>query len=85
MADLAKLVDELSNLSVLEAAELSKLLEGKVGRLRCCARSRGRRAAGAADAGGAAAEAKTEFDVVWPKRAPEVNVIKEVAPSPDWA
>lgn len=59
MADLAKIVDELSKLTVLEAAELSKLLEDKWGV------SAAAPVAVAAVGGAApAAEAKTEFDVV---------------------
>ena len=62
MTDLAKIVDDLSNLTVLEAAELSKLLEEKWGV------SAAAPVAVAAAAGGgavaAAVEEKTEFDVV---------------------
>ncbi len=77
MADLAKLVDELSALTVLEAAELSKLLEEKWGV------SAAAPVAVAAVAGGAAAapaaEEKTEFDVVLADAGDKkINVIKEV-------
>jgi len=77
MADLAKLVDELSNLTVLEAAELSKLLEEKWGVSAAAAP-----VAVAAMPGAAAAEPveeKTEFTVIL-KAAGEkkINVIKEV-------
>jgi len=75
MADLAKIVEELSNLSVLEAAELSKMLEEKWGV------SAAAPVAVAAVAGGAApaAEEKTEFDVVLVEGgAQKINVIKEV-------
>lgn len=77
MADLAKLVDELSALTVLEAAELSKMLEEKWGV------SAAAPVAVAAVAGGAAAapaaEEKTEFDVVLTDAGDKkINVIKEV-------
>ena len=77
MADLAKIVDDLSNLTVLEAAELSKLLEEKWGV------SAAAPVAVAAAGGGAAAaapvEEKTEFDVVLTEAgAQKINVIKEV-------
>lgn len=61
MADLAKLVDELSQLSVLEAAELSKMLEEKWG---VSAAAPVAVAAVGGAAGGEAAAAKDEFDVV---------------------
>src|SRR3546814_1718911 len=60
MADLAKLVDELSTLTVLEAAELSKLLEEKWG---VSAAAPVAMAAAPAEAA-AAVEEKTEFDVI---------------------
>ncbi len=77
MADLAKIVDDLSKLTVLEAAELSKLLEEKWGV------SAAAPVAAAAAGGGAAAaapvEEKTEFDVVLTEAgAQKINVIKEV-------
>ena len=77
MADLAKIVDDLSSLTVLEAAELSKLLEEKWGV------SAAAPVAVAAAGGGAAAaapvEEKTEFDVVLTEAgAQKINVIKEV-------
>jgi large subunit ribosomal protein L7/L12 len=65
MADIAKLVDELSSLTVLEAAELVKQLESKWGVT--AAAPVAVAAAGPAAAGGAAApaaEAKTTFDVI---------------------
>lgn len=76
MADLAKLVDELSALTVMEAAELSKMLEEKWGVSAAAAVA----VAGAgAGAGAAAAEEKTEFDVVLADAgANKINVIKEV-------
>jgi large subunit ribosomal protein L7/L12 len=76
MADLAKLVDELSELSVLEAAELSKLLEEKWG-VTAAAPVAVAAAAAGGDAG-AAAE-KDTFDVVLTSAgASKINVIKEV-------
>ena len=75
MADLAKLVDELSALTVMEAAELSKMLEEKWGVSAAAAVA----VAGAAGAGAAAAEEKTEFDVILAEAgANKINVIKEV-------
>lgn len=75
MADLEKIVEELSSLTVLEAAELSKLLEDKWG---VTAAAPVAVAAAAGDAG-AAAEAKTEFDVILSDvGANKINVIKEV-------
>jgi large subunit ribosomal protein L7/L12 len=77
MADLAKIVDDLSALTVLEAAELSKLLEEKWG-----VSAAAPVAAAAAAGGGAAAvveEEKTEFDVILSEiGANKINVIKEV-------
>ncbi|CAA7618039.1 50S ribosomal subunit protein L7/L12 [Magnetospirillum sp. LM-5] len=76
MADLAKLVDELSALTVLEAAELSKLLEEKWG---VSAAAPVAVAAVAAGAAAPAAEEKTEFDVVLTDAGEKkINVIKEV-------
>ena len=79
MADLAKIVEDLSSLTVLEAAELSKMLEEKWG---VSAAAPVAVAAVAGGAGGAAAEAaeeKTEFDVVLADAgAQKINVIKEV-------
>ncbi len=75
MADLAKIVEELSSLTVLEAAELSKMLEEKWGVSAAAAVAV---AAGPA-ASGAAAEEKTEFDVELTEAgANKINVIKEV-------
>ena len=79
MADLAKLVDELSSLTVLEASELSKLLEEKWG-----VSAAAPVAVAAAPAGGAAVpaapvEEQTEFTVVLAKTGEKkINVIKEV-------
>jgi large subunit ribosomal protein L7/L12 len=76
MADLSKIVDELSGLTVLEAAELSKLLEEKWGV------SAAAPVAMAAAGGGAAApvaEEQTEFNVVLTAAGDKkINVIKEV-------
>src|SRR6218665_2970075 len=76
MADLAKIVEDLSALTVLEAAELSKLLEEKWGVSAAAP-------VAVAAAGGAAAavveEEKTEFDVILVDAgANKINVIKEV-------
>ena len=77
MADLAKLVDDLSALTVLEASELSKLLEEKWG-VSAAAPVAVAAAAGAA-APAAAAEEKTEFDVILASFGEnKINVIKEV-------
>src|SRR5258708_27283514 len=77
MADLAKLVDDLSALTVIEAAELSKMLEEKWG-----VSAAAPVAVAAVSGGGAAAapvEAKTEFDVILMAAGDKkINVIKEV-------
>jgi len=79
MADLQKLVDDLSALTVLEAAELSKLLEEKWGVSAAAAVAVAAPAAGGAGAGAAAAEEKTEFDVILTgDGGKKINVIKEV-------
>ena len=76
MADLAKLVDDLSALTVLEASELSKLLEEKWG---VSAAAPVAAAAGPAAAAAAPVEEKTEFDVVLTSFGEnKINVIKEV-------
>ena len=78
MADLAKLVDDLSALTVLEASELSKLLEEKWG-VSAAAPVAVAAAGGGAAAPAAAAEEKTEFDVVLTSFGDnKINVIKEV-------
>ena len=77
MADLQKLVDELSSLTVMEAAELSKLLENKWGVSAAAPVA----AAAAAPAAAAAApvEEQTEFSVILAKVGDKkINVIKEV-------
>ncbi|MNL46027.1 50S ribosomal protein L7/L12 [compost metagenome] len=76
MADLAKIVDDLSALTVLEASELSKMLEEKWG-VSAAAPVAVAAAGGAAPA--AAAEEKTEFDVILASFGDnKINVIKEV-------
>jgi large subunit ribosomal protein L7/L12 len=77
MADLAKIVDDLSSLTVLEAAELSKMLEEKWG---VSAAAPVAVAAAAPGAGGeAAAEEQSEFSVVLASFGEKkINVIKEV-------
>ena len=68
MADLAKLVDELSALTVMEAADLSKMLEEKWGV-----------SAAAAVAAAAAEEEKSEFDIILEAAGDnKINVIKEI-------
>ena len=77
MADLEKIAEELSALTVLEAAELATLLEEKWG-VSAAAPVAVAAVAGGGDAGGAA-EAKSEFDVVLASAgASKINVIKEV-------
>jgi len=77
MADLAKLVDDLSALTVLEASELSKLLEEKWGV--SAAAPVAVAAAGGGAAAAAPAEEKDEFDVVLTSAGDQkINVIKEV-------
>ncbi|MBB6483513.1 50S ribosomal protein L7/L12 [Rhizobium lusitanum] len=78
MADLAKIVDDLSALTVLEAAELSKLLEEKWG-VSAAAPVAVAAVAGGAGAAAAVEEEKTEFDVILADAgANKINVIKEV-------
>jgi large subunit ribosomal protein L7/L12 len=77
MADLQKIVDELSTLTVLEAAELAKLLEEKWGVSAAAPVAMMAAAAGGGEA--AAAEEQTEFNVVLTAfGAQKINVIKEV-------
>jgi large subunit ribosomal protein L7/L12 len=77
MADLQKLVDELSSLTVMEAAELSKLLEDKWGV--SAAAPVAAAAAAPAVAAAAPAEEQTEFTVILAKAGDKkINVIKEV-------
>jgi large subunit ribosomal protein L7/L12 len=76
MADLQKIVDDLSTLTVLEAAELAKLLEEKWGVSAAAAVAV---AAGPAAGGAAAVEEKTEFTVVLAAAGDKkIEVIKEV-------
>jgi len=75
MADLAKIVEELSALTVIEAAELSKMLEEKWGVSAAAPVA----VAAAGAVAGAAAEEKTEFDVILQDAgANKIAVIKEV-------
>ena len=77
MADLANLVEQLSALTVLEAAELSKLLEEKWGV--SAAAPVAVAAVGGAVAAAAPAEEKTDFDVILADAGEKkINVIKEV-------
>ena len=74
MADLAKSVDELSALTVMEAADLSKMLEEKWGVSAAAAV-----AVAAGGAAGAAEEEKSEFDVILEAAGDnKINVIKEI-------
>ena len=76
MADITKLVDQLSELTVLEAAELAKALEEKWGVSAAAAVAA---APAAAAAAAPAAEEKTEFDVILTgDGGKKINVIKEV-------
>jgi large subunit ribosomal protein L7/L12 len=76
MTDLAKIVDDLSALTVMEAAELSKMLEEKWG---VSAAAPVAVAAAGGAAGGEAAEAKDDFDVVLEAAGDKkIEVIKEV-------
>jgi large subunit ribosomal protein L7/L12 len=78
MADIAKLVEELSKLTVMEAAELAKALEEEWGVSAAAAVAVAAPAAGGGDAG-AAAEEKDEFDVVLTgDGGKKIQVIKEV-------
>ncbi len=78
MADIEKIAEELSNLTVLEAAELATLLEEKWGVSAAAAPMAMAMPAGGGDAGGAAEET-SEFDVILTAAgASKINVIKEV-------
>ena len=83
MADLEKLVDDLSALTVLEAAELAKLLEEKWGVSAAAPVAVAAVAGG--DAPAAAAEEKTEFDVILTdagaKKIEVIKLVREVVPS----
>ena len=77
MADIAKIAEDLSNLTVLEAAELATMLEEKWG-VSAAAAPMAVAMPAAGDASGAAEE-KTEFDVILASAgASKINVIKEV-------
>jgi large subunit ribosomal protein L7/L12 len=79
MADLARLVDDLSALSVIEAAQLSKMLEEKWGVSAAAPVSVAAVSGGAAAAAPEAAAEKTEFDVILAAIGDKkINVIKEV-------
>jgi large subunit ribosomal protein L7/L12 len=83
MADLAKLVDELSTLTVLEASELTKMLEEKWGVSAAAPVAiAAMPAAGGAAAAAAPVEEKTEFDVilkdVGPKKIEVIKVIRQL-------
>ena len=76
MADLEKIAEELSGLTVLEAADLAKLLEDKWG---VSAAAPAAVVAAAPADGGAAAEEQTEFDVILASFGDKkINVIKEI-------
>ena len=79
MADLSKIVDELSNLTVLEAAELAKMLEDKWGVSAAAAVAVAAMPGGAGAAGAPPVEEKTEFTVVLAGVGDKkIEVIKEV-------
>lgn len=80
MADLEKIVEELSELTLLEAAELTKMLEEKWGVSAAAPMAMGMMPmAGIGGAEAAAEEEKTEFDVILKDIGPKkINVIKEV-------
>jgi large subunit ribosomal protein L7/L12 len=79
MADLAKLVDELSSLTVLEAAELSKLLEQKWGVSAAAPVAVAAAPAAGAAAAAAPVEEQTEFTVILAATGDKkINVIKEI-------
>jgi large subunit ribosomal protein L7/L12 len=79
MADLDKIVEELSGLTLLEAAELTKMLEEKWGVSAAAPVAMGMMAMPGAGGAEEAAEEQTEFDVVLTDIGPKkINVIKEV-------
>ena len=79
MADLQKIAEDLSSLSVIEAAELSKILEEKWGVSAAAAAPVAVSGAGGGGDAAPAAEAKSEFDVhLTAAGAQKINVIKEV-------
>ena len=79
MADIQKIAEDLSSLTVLEAAELAKLLEDKWGVSAAAAPVAVAAVGGGDAAGGSAAEEKDEFDVILASPGgSKINVIKEV-------
>lgn len=79
MADLNKLAEDLSSLTVIEAAELAKMLEEKWGVSAAAPVAVAAVAGGAAGGAAEAAEEKTEFDVILASAGDKkINVIKEV-------
>jgi len=79
MANIEKIVDELSKLTVMEAAELSKALEEKWGVSAAAAVAVAAPTGGAADSGANESAEKTEFDVILSAIGDKkINVIKEV-------
>ena len=79
MADIEKIAEDLSKLTVLEASELATLLEEKWGVSAAAAPMAMAMPVGGGDAGGGDAEEKTEFDVVLTAAgASKITVIKEV-------
>ena len=79
MADLEKLVDDLGSLTLLEAAELTKMLEEKWGVSAAAPMAMGMMPMGAEGAAAEEVEEKTEFDVILKEIGPKkINVIKEV-------
>lgn len=79
MADLEKIVDDLSSLTLLEAAELTKMLEEKWGVSAAAPMAMAAMPGMMAGAEAEAAEEQTEFDVVLKEVGPKkINVIKEV-------
>ena len=80
MSNIEKIVDELSNLTVMEAAELSKALEEKWGVSAAAAVAVAAPGAATSDAGGGdAAAEKSEFDVILTAAGDKkINIIKEV-------
>ena len=79
MADLEKIVEDLSGLTLLEAADLTKMLEEKWGVSAAAPMAMGMMAMPGAGGAEEAAEEQTEFDVVLKEIGPKkINVIKEV-------
>ena len=79
MADLEKLAEELSNLTVMEAADLSKILEDRWGVSAAAPMAVAAAPSGAGAASGGESEEKDEFDVILAAAGDKkINVIKEV-------